>query len=104
MKPRRANTFHLLCLTCHGLEQVGAVLHVGVSVEAVPPLTQSSALLVGGEVFLQGVLKVFGCVSERVVAIEALPQQKLSLRKDSTLPLPILKTISRSGIGCQVCV
>lgn len=67
-------------LTCYGLEQVSAVLHVVVSVVVVGSLTERSALLIGSEVLVYGHFEVFRRQAERVSAVVSLPQQELSLR------------------------
>lgn len=67
------------CLTCDGLEEVRAVLHVVVSVVVVRALAEYSALLVGGEILLHCQLNVLRCQLKQVVAVVSLPEQKLSL-------------------------
>lgn len=57
-------TQRMYCLTCHGLKQVSAVLHVVVSVVVVGSLAQRSALLIGSEVLMYGHFEMFGRQSE----------------------------------------
>lgn len=66
--------------TRDGLEEVGAVLHVVVSVVIVRAFTEHSALLIGGEILLHRQLSVLCCQLKQIVAVVSLPQQKLSLR------------------------
>lgn len=69
-------------LTCHGLEQVCTVLHVVVAVVVVCSLAQSSALLVRFKILIYCHFEVFAGQLERVVAVVALCQQELCLRRE----------------------
>ena len=78
------------CLTCHGLEQVSTVLHVVVTVVVVGALTQRSALLIGSEVPVHGRFEVIGRQPEWLVAVVALPQQEVGLRRGGCLTLLVV--------------
>lgn len=67
------------CFTCDGLEEVGAVLHVVVSVVVVRAFTEYSALLLGGKILLHRQLNVLCGRLKLVVAVVPLPEQELSL-------------------------